>query len=262
MHCAKCGVAKLSVEYASLPTGGGGVTAEAWRLCKRTCLSCLLLEPDNLPVGIDRGLLEQQLQQTSKWAEFEKLIVEAKSAKASAKHISIRGVNGQVVQIELPASGTVRDLKSTVAKMMMVPNRGMRLIHDGKELKGRQGTLIQLGVTPGAQVLLVVAFSKFAGQNRIVGAARDNHGNAAGSQYDLTVDGAFEGLTVAVLHLYTGENFDFRQPEQALRQKGFQVHRWRGGAYNDTITGVPSPAELEAVLKRDDVTQVRHIWIC
>ena len=253
MNCAKCGLAKLSVEYASLPTGSD---AEVRRQCKRTCLSCLLSQPDALPVGIDQGLLKQQLQLTSKWTEFEKFVAEAKEVKPSAKHVCVRSVTGQVAQVELPASGTVRDLKSAVAKMMKVSKRGMRLIIDGKELKGRRGTLAQLGVVAGSQIRLIIAFSKFAGQNRIVGAARDNHGNAAGSEYDLTVDGAFDGMTVAVLHLYTGEDFNFGHPEQALRQKGFQVHRWIGGGIGDTTTGVPSPAELEAVLMRDDVTQV------
>ena len=55
---------------------------------------------------------------------------------------------------------------------------------------------------------------------------RDNFGNAAGATYDLAVDGAFEGQTVAVLHLYTGEGFDFSKPKAALAQKGFSVFRW------------------------------------
>src|SRR6476469_7642981 len=41
----------------------------------------------------------------------------------------------------------------------------------------------------------------------------DRYGNAAGNQFDLARDGAFEGQTVAVLHFYTGEGFDFHLPE-------------------------------------------------
>jgi hypothetical protein len=52
---------------------------------------------------------------------------------------------------------------------------------------------------------------------------RDQYGNANGSQFDLAVDGAFEGQTVAVLQLY---QFDFEQTRQALKQKGFGVYRW------------------------------------
>lgn len=54
----------------------------------------------------------------------------------------------------------------------------------------------------------------------------DVFGNAEGNQYDLAVDGAFEGQTIAVLHLYTGEGFDFRLPQEALKEKGFSVYRW------------------------------------
>jgi hypothetical protein len=70
----------------------------------------------------------------------------------------------------------------------------------------------------------------------------DRHGNAQGNQYDLAVDGAFQGETVAVLHLYTGEGFDFSLPKAALQEKGFSVYRW--------IDNPPSPEELEKSLKK------------
>jgi hypothetical protein len=70
--------------------------------------------------------------------------------------------------------------------------------------------------------------------------ARDSYGNAAGNQYDLAVDGAFKGQTVAVIHLYTG--FDFSLPKAALAQKGLSVYRW--------IERPPSPKELAAALKK------------
>ncbi len=60
--------------------------------------------------------------------------------------------------------------------------------------------------------------------------AADSYGNAAGNQFDLAVDGAFEGQTVAVLHFYTGEGFDFSLPRAALQQKGFSVYRWSNAA--------------------------------
>ncbi|MDX2361478.1 MAG: hypothetical protein QNK23_11780 [Crocinitomicaceae bacterium] len=71
--------------------------------------------------------------------------------------------------------------------------------------------------------------------------AADEYGNAEGTQYDLATDGAFEGNTVAVLHLYTGEGFDFAEPKAALEQKGFSVFRW--------IDNPPSPEELRESLK-------------
>ncbi len=70
----------------------------------------------------------------------------------------------------------------------------------------------------------------------------DKFGNAAGNQYDLAVDGAFEGQTVAVLHFYTGEGFDFSLPKAALQEKGFSVYRWSNKA--------PSPEELRKGLEK------------
>lgn len=72
--------------------------------------------------------------------------------------------------------------------------------------------------------------------------SRDGYGNANGNQYDLAVDGAFEGQTVAVLHLYTGGGFDFSLPKAALKQKGFSVYRW--------VNQPPPPAELEKALEK------------
>jgi len=81
-----------------------------------------------------------------------------------------------------------------------------------------------------------------------VKAAPDRFGNAAGNQHDLAVDGAFDGQTVAVLHLYTGEGFDFSLPKKALAEKGFSVYRW--------MNQPPSPEELEQKLK-----QACQLWI-
>jgi hypothetical protein len=67
----------------------------------------------------------------------------------------------------------------------------------------------------------------------------DKWGNAQGSQYDLAVDGAFEGQTVAVLQL--AREIDFSRPKAALKQKGFSVYRWMGA---------PSPEELKTKLSK------------
>ena len=72
--------------------------------------------------------------------------------------------------------------------------------------------------------------------------ARDNFGNASGNQYDLAVDGAFEGQTIVVIQLYTGENFDFEKPRLALKEKGFSVYRYSNEA--------PSPEELKKSLDK------------
>ena len=75
-----------------------------------------------------------------------------------------------------------------------------------------------------------------------VKAKADGFGNAAGNQHDLAVDGAFDGQTVAVLHLYTSEGFDFALPKKALAEKGFSVYRW--------MNQPPTPEELEEKLKK------------
>ncbi|RYM35085.1 hypothetical protein ERX46_06835 [Brumimicrobium glaciale] len=70
----------------------------------------------------------------------------------------------------------------------------------------------------------------------------DSYGNAAGNQYDLAVDGAFEGQTIAVLHFYTGGGFDFSLPTASLKEKGFSVYRW--------INNPPSPEALDSALSK------------
>lgn len=69
-------------------------------------------------------------------------------------------------------------------------------------------------------------YTTHAGSQSIPGAVRDKYGNPGGSQYDLIKDNAFSGYTIAVLHLYTGEGFNFKLPEAALKEKGFKIHRW------------------------------------
>jgi hypothetical protein len=76
----------------------------------------------------------------------------------------------------------------------------------------------------------------------------DKYGNASSNDFDLAVDGAFEGKTIAVLHFYTGENFDFELPKKALAEKGFSVFRW--------LNYPPSPEELREKLKK-----ANQLWI-
>ncbi|MDH4472907.1 MAG: hypothetical protein QE487_09880 [Fluviicola sp.] len=69
----------------------------------------------------------------------------------------------------------------------------------------------------------------------------DTHGNASGNQYDLAIDGAFEGQTIVVLQFYT-QDFDFEAPKAALKEKGFSVYRYSNAP--------PSPKELEEALSK------------
>jgi hypothetical protein len=79
-------------------------------------------------------------------------------------------------------------------------------------------------------------------------AESDSYGNARGNKYDLAVDGAFEGQTITVIHLYTGGGFDFELPRKALKEKGFSVYRWHNGA--------PPAKALAAALKKSN-----QLWI-
>jgi len=59
---------------------------------------------------------------------------------------------------------------------------------------------------------------------------RDRFGNPKGEYFDLALDNAFTGTKIAVLHLYTGEGFDFELPKEALAKKGFDIIYWKDHA--------------------------------
>ncbi len=69
----------------------------------------------------------------------------------------------------------------------------------------------------------------------------DTYGNAKGNQYDLAVDGAFEGQTIAVLD-FCEDGYSFDTAKGALAEKGFSVYRWSKAA--------PSPKELKEGLDK------------
>jgi hypothetical protein len=110
-------------------------------------------------------------------------------------------------------------------------------------------------------------FTEFAGQTRIEGAASDRFGNAAGTGYDLGRDGAFEGHTVHVLHLYTGGGFDFSLPAAAFQRKGFSLERrtapgkpadlrrWLADAHQLWVIATDKP-----VFAPEHVNVIREFW--
>ncbi len=77
---------------------------------------------------------------------------------------------------------------------------------------------------------------------------RDSFGNANGNQYDLAVDGAFEGQTIVVLHFYVDSSFDFSLPRDAVAEKGFSVYRY--------INAPPTPEELKKSLDK-----ANQLWL-
>jgi len=86
------------------------------------------------------------------------------------------------------------------------------------------------------------------GKNEIVGAPLDQYGNADCLECELTKNDGFKDCKIAVLHLYTGEGFNFELPKKALEEKGFIIHRWADNP--------PNPLELEKVLKESS-----QLWI-
>ena len=95
------------------------------------------------------------------------------------------------------------------------------------------------GISDGAQLVVMIrlnVYNEVAGQTKIDGAKKDDFGNAAGNNFDLARDGAFRGAKICVLHFYTFGGFDFRYPQGALEQKGFEIKRF---------TTCPSPSELK-----------------
>ncbi|GMU60239.1 MAG: hypothetical protein AMXMBFR34_20020 [Myxococcaceae bacterium] len=81
-------------------------------------------------------------------------------------------------------------------------------------------------------------------ETRFVPPPRDGYGNAQGNQYDLAVDGAFDGQTVLVVDLY-GQ--DFSRAAAAIKEKGFSVVRYQH---------VPPVKELEEGLAKSN-----QFWI-
>ncbi len=73
---------------------------------------------------------------------------------------------------------------------------------------------------------------------------KDSFGNAQGANYDLAVNGAFDGQTVLVVDLY-GQSFE--NPTSALKEKGFSVVR---------MTSPPSPSKLREMLAKSN-----QFWI-
>ncbi|MDP2275329.1 MAG: hypothetical protein Q8K32_31575 [Archangium sp.] len=69
---------------------------------------------------------------------------------------------------------------------------------------------------------------------------KDGHGNASGNQYDLAVDGAFDGQTVLILDQVGNTLANTRT---ALREKGLNTVIYPSGA-------TPSPAELKKALAK------------
>jgi hypothetical protein len=99
-------------------------------------------------------------------------------------------------------------------------------------------------VTEKVQVEMV---DKDTGESKMVEVekkveAKDDYGNVSGNQYDLAVDGAFEGQTIVVLQLCEDSGYNFDLAKAALKEKGFGVYQF--------IHRAPTPEELEEALAK------------
>lgn len=219
------------------------------------CLACLVDEkmegwPELLQDA--RAKIERQLVAVDPAAKFQ-----GSEAEASGSNVYVLTVTGQQYVVPLPedlsTAGSVRELRSRIKQQLATPemkNPRFRLLFNGKELKvkrgGAQPSLAECNIVPGSQLQLIMAFSQWAGMSNIQGAGMDQYGNANGSEYDLTLDGAFEGCTVAVLQLY---DFDFGKARAALTKKGFGLHIW---------TSPPPVGQMRTVMAQEEVTQ---LWV-
>jgi len=105
--------------------------------------------------------------------------------------------------------------------------------------------LAALALVVAAATTAHAQYTESAGQSKPkLQVASDEHGNAKGNQYDLAIDGAFKGQTIAVIQLY---NFDFSSAAKALGEKGFNVVRW---------TAMPSAKVLDEALAKST-----QLWI-
>ncbi|KAG5189825.1 hypothetical protein JKP88DRAFT_286489 [Tribonema minus] len=152
-------------------------------------------------------------------------------------------VTGGHVTMPVTLDTTVKDVKIFLGQHQDRKPYYYRLLLGKKDMKVRapDGTANKLVRYTGPQcagvtVTAIAPYSAYAGMNTIPGAAVDDHGNAHGAAYDLGEDGAFQGLTAAVLQL---SGFDFVAPRTALEEKGFTLVHW---------VCIPSEAEFTQAL--------------
>jgi hypothetical protein len=91
----------------------------------------------------------------------------------------------------------------------------------------------------------VMFYNEFAGKNTLSGVKKDSYGNLHGNQFDLAIDGAFDGQIIAVLNLCS---IDLKLPKNALKEKVFTIETW----YNE----LPSLQEFKKTLSKSS-----QLWL-
>jgi len=235
-ECEKCLLEKPPKEFLLSP-----LTPECEHLpgaCLR-CLSKLLDSCRACPTcsaevdEIGRRQVEHALS-ALRPLELHESLLHTNVAHGSTEEyvLFVSMLDGTLYEISIEKEAYVLDLKVAIEKATHIPPPYQRLFTSNSsfELKayqqGAKPLLKDCPLQSGDVLLLIRVFSEHAGKQSIEGAELDQYGSAKGSMYDLGVDSAFKGMTIAVLHLYTGEGFDFSLPRKALEEKGFAVVRW------------------------------------
>lgn len=134
-------------------------------------------------------------------------------------------------EVHVEADQNLSHLKDAIERQCGIQKSQMRIMCQGRNLTDDTKTLLELNIVEGASIVVMVKlnmYNEVAGQTRISGARKDQHGNAIGGKFDLARDGGFKGQKIAVIQLYNKEGFDFKYPQKALEKKGFEIKRWSG----------------------------------
>lgn len=242
MECRSCRKVKLPEEFTTLRYIGYEVNGND---LNRFCLRCLGRDVV-IPTGCYHSFVGDEVR-TKLEAEVSFLDGErqykGKNEPEEENTLSITFLGGDTITMPVNANTRIKDVKLFIGENRNSDPRFCRLLHGEEEMKVRleNGTANLLSNYPDIrEVSAILSYSKYAGQSRIDGVAVDSFGNAQGNAFDLGVDGAFVGLTVAVIQLYSGEGFDFLLPKASLVEKGFTVRLWQSP---------PDVTELERVLE-------------
>lgn len=173
--------------------------------------------------------------------QVSKGVVVACAAGKDANTYLLKEITDNVVELDVLDGNTAKSFFQWVSNSIGISSQK---VDNGKEVSG----LDELAPLP-KDVNLAIDLRKgnsntnnpFNSFDRQKALNKDKFGNIAGNEFDLAKDNAFSGYQIAVLHLYTGEGFNFKLPEAALKEKGFSLVRWQNHP--------PQPNELKKVLE-------------
>ena len=71
-------------------------------------------------------------------------------------HVHVKRITGATTMVQVHGDYTVAELKTVVERETNIPGRDQRLMFDGKRLEDDQQTISELGITPCAEIFLIV----------------------------------------------------------------------------------------------------------